>query len=70
MLGTPSEIYNYGSQYWLVIVAVVVMSCIVCTVYLPVFCSLKLGSSYEVSEVNSKRVAGINMIISICSIWS
>jgi solute carrier family 5 (sodium-coupled monocarboxylate transporter), member 8/12 len=51
MLGTPSEIYNYGSQYWMIIVAVMVHTVIVCTVYLPVFCSLKLGSSYEYLEL-------------------
>lgn len=48
VLGTPAEIYNFGSQYWLIIIPIFLMSFIVSYVYLPVFCSLKVGSSYEV----------------------
>lgn len=48
VLGTPAEIYNYGTQYWLIIVPIFLMGFIVSYVYLPVFCALKVGSSYEV----------------------
>lgn len=48
VLGTPAEIYNYGTQYWLIIIPILIMGFIVSYVYLPVFCSLKVGSSYEV----------------------
>lgn len=48
ILGTPSEIYNFGTQYWLIVVPILLMGVAVCTIYLPVFCSLKLNSSYEV----------------------
>lgn len=48
VLGTPAEIYNYGTQYWLIIFPIFLMGFIVSYVYLPVFCSLKVGSSYEV----------------------
>lgn len=48
VLGTPAEIYNFGTQYWLIIVPIFLMGFIVSYVYLPVFCSLKVGSSYEV----------------------
>lgn len=48
VLGTPAEIYNYGTQYWLIIVPIFLMGFIVAYVYLPVFCSLKVNSSYEV----------------------
>lgn len=48
ILGTPAEIYNYGSQYWLIIVPIFLMGLVVSTVYLPVFSSLKVSSSYEV----------------------
>lgn len=48
VLGTPAEIYNFGSQYWLIVFPILLMGFIVSFVYLPVFCSLKVGSSYEV----------------------
>lgn len=48
VLGTPAEIYNFGTQYWLIIFPIFLMGFIVSYVYLPVFCALKVGSSYEV----------------------
>lgn len=54
MLGTPSEIYNYGTQYWLIIVPIILMGITVCTVFLPVFSSLGVGSSYEVRNFAQK----------------
>ncbi|XP_058452646.1 sodium-coupled monocarboxylate transporter 1 isoform X2 [Malaya genurostris] len=51
ILGTPAEIYNFGTQYWLIIVPILLMGVAVSTVYLPVFCSLKLSSSYEYLEL-------------------
>ncbi|XP_053690514.1 sodium-coupled monocarboxylate transporter 1-like isoform X2 [Sabethes cyaneus] len=51
ILGTPAEIYNFGTQYWLIIIPILLMGVAVCTIYLPVFCSLKLNSSYEYLEL-------------------
>jgi solute carrier family 5 (sodium-coupled monocarboxylate transporter), member 8/12 len=51
VLGTPAEIYNYGTQYWLIVIPIFLMGFIVSYVYLPVFCSLQVGSSYEVSRL-------------------
>lgn len=48
VLGTPAEIYNFGTQYWLIVLPIFLMGFVVSYVYLPVFCSLKVGSSYEV----------------------
>lgn len=48
MLGTPSEIYNYGTQYWLILIPIILMGFTVSYVFLPVFSSLRVGSSYEV----------------------
>lgn len=53
VLGTPAEIYNYGTQYWLIIFPIFLMGFIVSYVYLPVFCSLKVGSSYEVFTIDT-----------------
>lgn len=55
ILGTPAEIYNYGTQYWLVIVGVTLSCVVVATVYLPVFCTLRLSSSYEYLELRFNR---------------
>ncbi|CAD6999970.1 unnamed protein product [Ceratitis capitata] len=51
MLGVPSEIYNYGTQYWLIMVSIVLMAVVVSKVYLPVFTTLNVGSSYEYLEL-------------------
>uniref|UniRef100_A0A182P0H2 Sodium-coupled monocarboxylate transporter 1 n=1 Tax=Anopheles epiroticus TaxID=199890 RepID=A0A182P0H2_9DIPT len=55
ILGTPAEIYNFGTQYWLIVVPIILTGVTVCTVYLPVFCSLKLNSSYEYLELRFNR---------------
>ncbi|RVE53316.1 hypothetical protein evm_002149, partial [Chilo suppressalis] len=55
ILGTPAEIYNYGTQYWLVILGVALSCVVVATVYLPVFCTLRLSSSYEYLELRFNR---------------
>lgn len=53
VLGTPAEIYNYGTQYWLIIFSIFLMGFVVAYVFLPVFCSLKVNSSYEVRAILS-----------------
>ncbi|XP_055594639.1 sodium-coupled monocarboxylate transporter 1-like isoform X1 [Uranotaenia lowii] len=67
ILGTPSEIYNFGTQYWLIVIPILLMGIAVCTVYLPVFCSLKLNSSYEYLELrfNSsvRSIASITFVM-------
>ncbi|XP_070495286.1 sodium-coupled monocarboxylate transporter 2 [Chironomus tepperi] len=67
VLGTPAEIYNYGTQYWLIVVSIFFMAFVVAYVYLPVFCSLKVGSSYEYLELrfNShvRTIASIMFVI-------
>lgn len=50
ILGTPAEIYSYGTQYWLIIIPIIFMGFTVSTVYLPVFTTLQVGSSYEVND--------------------
>ncbi|XP_048486145.1 sodium-coupled monocarboxylate transporter 1 [Plutella xylostella] len=55
ILGTPAEIYNYGAQYWLVVAGVALSCAVVAAVYLPVFCTLRLSSSYEYLELRFNR---------------
>ncbi|EDW87340.1 sodium-coupled monocarboxylate transporter 1 isoform X2 [Drosophila yakuba] len=47
ILGTPSEIYNYGTQYFLIVVAIAIQGLVVSYIYLPVFSALQVRSSYE-----------------------
>ena len=62
VLGTPSEIYNYGTQYWLIVVPIILMGFAVSYVYLPVFASLKISSSYEYLEMRFGK--GVRTFIS------
>jgi len=48
ILGTPAEIYNFGTQYWITIISILFSGIVVATVYLPVFTTLQLNSVYEV----------------------
>lgn len=63
ILGTPSEIYNYGTQYWLIVFPICLMGIIVSYVYLPVFASLKISSSYEYLEMRFGK--GVRTLISL-----
>ncbi|XP_016967491.1 sodium-coupled monocarboxylate transporter 1-like [Drosophila biarmipes] len=63
IIGTPSEIYNYGTQYSLVVVAIILEGLIVSYVYLPVFSALQVSSSYEYLGMRFHSV--IRSIVSI-----
>lgn len=51
ILGTPAEIYNFGTQYWIIVVSIVFSGTVVALVYLPVFFKLQVTSSYEYLEM-------------------
>ncbi|KAF5300336.1 hypothetical protein FQA39_LY11193 [Lamprigera yunnana] len=55
ILGTPAEIYNFGTQYWLIAISIWFSGTIVAFVYLPVFCRLQVNSSYEYLEMRFNR---------------
>ncbi|XP_001599548.1 sodium-coupled monocarboxylate transporter 2 [Nasonia vitripennis] len=63
ILGTPSEIYNFGTQYWITIISLVFSGIVVANVYLPVFTTLKLHSAYEYLELRFNR--GVRILISL-----
>lgn len=50
LLGTPTEIYVYGTQYMFIVIGVLLMGVAMTFVYLPVFHDLKLTSTYEYLE--------------------
>ena len=49
LLGTPTEIYVYGTQYIYIVGGVIAMGFIMSSAYLPVFHNLQLTSTYEVN---------------------
>jgi len=49
LLGVPAEVFYYGTVYWLVNISSIFVAFIVNYIYLPVFYTLQLTSSYEVS---------------------
>ncbi|ALC38209.1 CG8451 [Drosophila busckii] len=56
ILGTTSEIYNYGTQYWFIAIAIILQGFAVSYVYIPVFAALRVGSSYEYLEMRFHSV--------------
>ncbi|KAG5889642.1 hypothetical protein JTB14_028921 [Gonioctena quinquepunctata] len=51
ILGTPSDIYLFGTQYWFIVIAIWLSGLVVANVYLPVFLRLQVRSSYEYLEL-------------------
>ncbi|KAL4716596.1 hypothetical protein ACJJTC_010260 [Scirpophaga incertulas] len=47
LLGSPTEVYMYGTQYAYIIVGIFLMSIVMTQVYLPVFHELRITSNYE-----------------------
>lgn len=47
LLGNPTEIYEYGTQYWLICISFICVIPLTSKLYLPVFMKLRLTSSYE-----------------------
>lgn len=50
LLGTPAEMYQYGTQYWIIIIGYVFLIPATCYLYLPTFYNLQLTSAYEYLE--------------------
>ncbi|XP_024939182.1 sodium-coupled monocarboxylate transporter 2 isoform X2 [Cephus cinctus] len=59
ILGTPAEIFNFGTQYWITILSILISGTVVSEVYLPVFARLQLNSVYEYLEIRFNRAVRI-----------
>ena len=57
ILGVPAEVYNYGTQYWLIIASYVILFPSVALVFVPVFRAVDISSSYEVRKLIMSRNA-------------
>ncbi|CAB3377454.1 Hypothetical predicted protein [Cloeon dipterum] len=55
LLGMPAEIYVYGTQYWSVLIAILLMSIGCGVFFLPVFYKLQLNTSYEYLQLRFDR---------------
>ncbi|XP_021923924.1 sodium-coupled monocarboxylate transporter 2-like [Zootermopsis nevadensis] len=55
LMGAPTEIYLYGTLYWLVCVAIVFVALATNYFYLPVFYELQLTSTYEYLQLRFNR---------------
>lgn len=51
LIGHPTEMYLYGSEFFLALTCMVPMAVIFYFFYLPVFCDLRLSSTYEVGQI-------------------
>lgn len=67
ILGTPTEIYNFGTQYWLMIISIFFSGVVVATVYLPVFTNLQLNSVYEYLEIRFNK--SVRILISLIFVF-
>jgi len=67
VLGTPSEVYNYGLIYWIIMLPIAISPLITNFIFLPVFFALKISSSYEYLEIRFsskiRLIASIMFII-------
>ncbi|CAL4086674.1 unnamed protein product [Meganyctiphanes norvegica] len=55
LLGTPSEVYQFGAIYWLIIFAYALVMPTAAFLYIPVFQKLDVTSSYEYLELRFHR---------------
>ncbi|XP_050456946.1 sodium-coupled monocarboxylate transporter 1-like [Cataglyphis hispanica] len=67
ILGTPTEIYNFGTQYWITIISIFFSGIVVAIVYLPVFTTLQLNSVYEYLEIRFDR--SVRILISLIFVF-
>ena len=50
LLGTPVEMYQYGTQYWVIGISYFFVMASASYLYLPVFFNLQVTSAYEVNK--------------------
>lgn len=55
LLGVPSDIYAYGTQYWMIGIPVLGMALSLLYIYLPVFHDMQVASSFQYLEKRYNR---------------
>ncbi|XP_013789203.1 sodium-coupled monocarboxylate transporter 2-like isoform X2 [Limulus polyphemus] len=56
LLGTPAEMYLYGTQYWMICLSFILVIPAAAYLYMPIFYNLGLTSAYEYLEKRFNRV--------------
>ncbi|XP_052125157.1 sodium-coupled monocarboxylate transporter 1-like [Frankliniella occidentalis] len=51
LLGTPADIYSYGTQYYAIVIGIFFMAFAISYLYIPVFVNLNVRSSFEYLNV-------------------
>ncbi|XP_065561213.1 LOW QUALITY PROTEIN: sodium-dependent multivitamin transporter-like [Artemia franciscana] len=59
LLGTPAEIYLYGTMYWIIGLSYLLVMPAAAYLYLPIFYKLQLTSAYEYLEKRFNRVVRV-----------
>lgn len=67
MLGIPTEIYAYGTQYWLSIVAALTLPLSVLYIFYPVFYDLQLVSTFMYLERRYNR--NVRLVAAACFLF-
>lgn len=55
LLGVPSDIYVYGSQYWMIVIPVITVAVSLLYIYLPVYHDMQVSSSFQYLEKRFNR---------------
>ncbi|CAF0841280.1 unnamed protein product, partial [Didymodactylos carnosus] len=69
ILGTPAEIYVYGTQYWVIGISYIFTIYFTAILFMPMFVKLNVTSAYEVSIKHSAltlNLVGLLCILSLC----
>jgi Na+/proline symporter len=51
LLGTPAEVYQFGTMYWLIVLAFFLVVPATNYLYMPIFYQLQVTSAYEVHPI-------------------
>lgn len=67
LLGTPAEMYNYGTMYWWIGISYAGAVAMSAHIYVPIFYQLKITSCYEVTSQITQRKFSYYFIFNIFS---
>lgn len=69
ILGAPSEVYTFGTQYWFLGVSYFLGLLIPAHVFIPIFYRLRLSSTYEVPASTAPPTVTYSQIRKCASSW-
>nr|CAD7200096.1 unnamed protein product [Timema douglasi] len=73
VLGIPAEMYLFGTQYWMSVTVEVFVNITMIVAYLPIFYTLQITSSYELSSSKGlgwwSRTTGRHHLGAVNGVW-